>query len=126
MGFAGESGIEVVVEPDGRYRMSRFLNERLSSPHAEGVLAAGQLAELARTVAVALKRPLPATLGEPVPVNARRLQLRYGTMHCTFVLKPGQEPSPAAAGRDFAAASRFLDVWSTIRRLVPFETDGHN
>lgn len=120
-GFAGFSGNLWTIEPDGTFRVARFLNEKVDEPHRTGHLTRDSLASLAEVLAVQDFFGLPANLGDEIQVNPHRVTLSFGQKTVTLWLPPGVGLTEAAAAhRDDRKSpqARFLTTVQTVQALV--------
>lgn len=122
-GFAGFSGSLWTIEPDGTFRVARFLNEKVDEPHRTGQLTRDGLASLAEVLAVQDFFGLPVELGHEVKVkvNPHRVSLSFGQKTVTLWLPPGLSIAEAAAAhRDDQKSpqARFLTIVQTVHALV--------
>ena len=123
-GVVGESGTIVTIERDGRFRVARFVNERIEAPHRKGMLRAEAIRKLARTFARVHAADLPGVMSRSAAANAHRLQLSVGKRMSTLTLFPGETAEQAAvafARSGLNPAIRFLDLWITAQNLVARE-----
>ena len=120
-GFAGVSGEILTVEPDGTWRVARFLNDRVEAPHRQGQLSPEELKSLAEALAEQDFGELPSTVGEAPAINPHRIIVRFGEVDSTLLLEPGQDVSGSAAPRTGQASgpqARLAAVVRTVRGLV--------
>ena len=101
-GFAGITADVWSIEPEGAFRVARYLDERAVAPARQGVLSRDRLEELARVLAEQELLTLPPELGQAPPINAHQITLSFGDKSSTLWLMPGQDPREvlAAGGRD--------------------------
>ncbi len=122
-GFAGEAGTVATIEPDGSFRVARFLSRRVEAPEQAGRLSPEAMRQLAQTLATELVPELPATLGAPSSANPRRLGLTYGTTAVTLILPPDfdleKDAGAILASDPRSPTARFLRIWTTARGLLP-------
>jgi hypothetical protein len=119
-GFAGQTGTLWTIEPDGAYRVARFVAQVVQPAHRTGQLTRAELARLAQVLAAQDLLSLPDTVGSLPPVNPRRISVRFGSRVSTLVLAPGEEPREAAArGTPGSPATRLVAIREAIRTLVP-------
>jgi hypothetical protein len=112
-GFAGVTGTVWTIETDGRFVISRKINEQVT-PRAEGTLDAAQLSKIAEALAAADAATLPATIGDPPPVNPRTVILQIGDKPSTLFTAGAVEAGPS--GGD--AESRLLNIAAAIKDVV--------
>ncbi len=122
-GFAGETGTVTTIEPDGSFRVARFLNRRVEAPERAGRLSPEAMRQLAQTLATDLAPELPATLGAPPAANPRRLSLTHGRTAVTLILPPDfdleKDGGATIASDPRSPTARFLRIWTTARGLLP-------
>ena len=85
-GFAGLSGEVLTVQPDGTWRIARFLNDRVEEPHRQGRLDAKELKALAGVLAEQDFSELPSVVGQAPEVNPHRITVRFGETSSTLVM----------------------------------------
>jgi hypothetical protein len=107
-GVVGTTATAWRVSPDGRLRVERRLNDRVTRRHqrtlsdAERASLAGPLAAAAGALA-----ELPAEPGRPARANPRRLHVRVGSREAHVLLEDAAE-GPAATLAALADALRAL------------------
>jgi hypothetical protein len=120
-GFAGLSGEILTVQPDGTWRIARFLNDRVEEPHRQGRLSAKELKALAGVLAEQDFNELPAVVGQAPEVNPHRITVRFGETSSTLLMEPGQDvPAIAALQRDQRSEpqTKLVTIVETTRRLI--------
>jgi hypothetical protein len=120
-GFAGFSGTLWTIEPDGTFRVSQFLNEKVHGPDRTGQLTQESLTRLAEVLVVQDFLGLPMELGHQLRVNPHRLTLSFDQKTVSLGLPPGVSIAEAAAahkGDEKNAEARFLALAGTVRQLV--------
>lgn len=120
-GFAGLSGEILTVQPDGTWRIARFLNDRVEEPHRRGRLSAKELKALAGVLAEQDFSELPSVVGQAPEVNPHRITVRFGETSSTLVMEPGQDvPEIAALQRDQLSEpqTKLVTIVETTRRLI--------
>ncbi|HSK39108.1 MAG TPA: hypothetical protein VK943_05005 [Arenibaculum sp.] len=115
-GFAGITGTVTTIEPDGGYRVSTFVNEMVRPPESEGRLPPEALQAIVRSLEAQDFSRLPDEMGEPPPVNAKTVTLRYGDRSAAMVLEPGADLPAAAAAS--GPESRFAAIVQSVTRAV--------
>jgi len=90
-GFAGVSGEVWTIEPDGRFSIARFLNEKVDAPYWTRKLSAAECKGLARVLAARRFFELPDSLGSAAVVNPQLLTLTFGKKQSTLALVAGEE-----------------------------------
>jgi len=96
-GFAGVSGRIVTIEPTGKWRAARFLNDQVQEPDLLGQLTPQELSAVAGLFAAERFLESPAQLGRDVKVNRHLVSLRFGVKNSTLLLNPGEDPTPESA-----------------------------
>jgi hypothetical protein len=89
-GFAGVSGEVWTIEPDGRFSITRFLNEKIDAPYWTRKLSAAERKGLARVLAASRFFELPDSLGSASVVNPQLLTMTFAKKQCTLALVAGQ------------------------------------
>lgn len=120
-GFAGLSGEVLTVQPDGTWRIARFLNDRVEEPHRQGRLGAKELKALAGVLAEQDFSELPSVVGQAPEVNPHRITVRFGETSSTLVLEPGQDvPEIAALRREQLSEpkAKLVTIVETTRSLI--------
>jgi len=123
-GFVGESGTVITIEREGRFRIAKFVNDRIESPHLKGILRAAGIRELARAWARVNPADLPGVMSRSAAANPHRLQLSVGKRTSTLTLLPGETAQEAAAALRRGGpnpATRFLELWITAQKAVARE-----
>jgi len=123
-GFVGESGSVVTIDREGRFRVARFVNDRIQPPHLHGLLRAEAIRELARAWARVNPADLPGVMSRSAAANPHRLQMSVGKRTSTLTLLPGETAQEAAAALRRGGpnpATRFLELWITAQKAVARE-----
>jgi hypothetical protein len=120
-GFAGVSGEILTVQPDGSWRLARFVNDRVEEPHRQGRLSPTELKSLAGVLAEQDFRALPSVVGEAPPINPHRITVRFGETSSTLVMQPGQNVSDVAALPATQLSdpqTKLITIVETTRQLI--------
>jgi hypothetical protein len=119
-GFVGVEGLKWSIDPDGGFRVVRFVNESPQSAHQQGQLTLDELKSLGALLDSTLPRLL-AHSGQAAPVNAHTLVIQFGCRTWTLHLPPGQtilQAQEAHAKNPDGPEALFLRVVRTITSLV--------
>ena len=111
-GFAGTTGTIWTIKPDCSYDVARLRGSEVLPPHLKGQLTAEQQSRLAAALSAAAVETLPARIGEPAPVNSRRISIEYGGK--TAVLNLGM--GDAAASND--TARRVVEIGRIVKAVT--------
>lgn len=117
-GFAGVSGQEVVVKPDGSWSRRRFLNQTKQPPHAAGTLSAAQLRAVSDALQTAELESLPEKFGTNPPVNRHLVTISVGETSRTLVLRGGQSVEESRKEKGSETWKKFADLVVLIDRLA--------
>jgi len=118
-GFAGTTGTVWTIKPDCSYEVSRFVENNVSAPHRRGRLSPEQQAKLSSVLSEKAITTLPARLGEPVEINARRLSIEYGGKVAVLELVGGAGSAESLKTRGpNEPARRLLDIADTIKSMT--------
>ena len=83
-GFAGISGEILTIEPDGTWRIVRFLNDRVEEPHRMGRLHPKGTQGVGRGILAEEDfSELPSVVGELPEADAHRVTVRFGETSST-------------------------------------------
>lgn len=119
-GFVGVEGRKWSIDPDGAFRVVRFVNESEQAAHRQGRLALAELKSLGALIDAEFPR-LSAQAGHAAPVNAHTLVIQFGCRSWTLQLPPGQtavQAQDAQAMNPDGPEARFLRIVRTVIRLV--------
>ena len=118
-GFAGTTGTVWKIELDCTFRISRLFGQQVVEPHRSGSLTPEQQARLSAILAEAAVPELPAQMGEPTRVNARRITAEYDGKVFVLSLSPGDRDIDAirtSGPRD--PARRLLAVVDAVEEML--------
>ncbi len=121
MGFVGISGITWTILPNGTCQASRFINDKVSSPHRICHLEQQDLVILANTLSDQNFAGLPPEIPSEPTLNPHRFTIRLGDKSSTLVLRTGQSLENALTtqpNRPETPRSRFLTIAQVIDRLI--------
>jgi hypothetical protein len=119
-GFVGVEGQKWLIDPDGAFRVIRFVNESEQPAHRQGRLASDDLKSLAALIDIDFPR-LSAQAGDAAPVNAHTVAIQFGCRTWTLRLPPGQtiaQAQDAHATDPEGPETLFLQVVRTIIDVV--------
>jgi hypothetical protein len=114
-GFAGTTGTVWTIKPDCSYEVARFRGTELSPPHLKGQLTPEQQSQLAAVLSTAAVETLPARIGEPAPVNSRKISIDYGGKTAVLNLGMGD---PALQGPSQDPAHRVVEISKTVKGVT--------
>lgn len=114
-GFAGFTGVEYVIMPDGSWKSGRVFNQKIT-PQQAGKLSQQEMAKLASLLKTNSLSTLPMKSGVQPGANPHILTFEFGKRKATLV---GQvPPSLDAENPTGTVESRFAGLWQGVRELV--------
>jgi hypothetical protein len=116
-GFAGSTGTEYTIEPDGTWTTASVFNKKIT-PKDKGKLTAKELEGLAGLLAKNELAKLPAKSGKQPGANPHTITIEFGKTRATLVgqMQPKMDPNDAAS-----AESRFAGIVQGVRGLLKSE-----
>jgi hypothetical protein len=119
-GFVGETGEILKISTKGSWTLAQFTNEKVSKPHAEGMLSAEDLRKIADVLAKQDFKGLPKEFGRDVKVNRHQLEVRFGEKSAKLILNPRESITDIKPKRDDPEASmwtRFITIIETLKGI---------
>ncbi len=121
-GVAGQTGAEFRLQPDGRFTMTRFVNDQANDVVAEGVLNLDELTRVVHFARQLQSRPQDDRSTPYEGVNPRSIALAVDESSTALALSPDEASLACAdSGRD-SKACRVLE----LIRLVGEITEKHS
>jgi hypothetical protein len=118
-GVAGTTGTIWTIEPDCTFRVSRLFGQHVAAPHRQGSLTPEQQARLSDILAHTAVAELPAQMGKPPAVNARRITFEYGGKVAVLAMGPGNRDRDALrAGGPRDPARRLLEGAEAVQDML--------
>ncbi len=109
-GFAGFTGVEYLIEPDGAWATSSVFN-RKTTPKEKGKLGDKELQALVNILVKNEFQKLPAKSGKQPGANPHTITIEYGKLKATFV---GQTAPRVDAQNDMSVESRFAAIMKGV------------
>ena len=116
-GFAGFTGYEYTIEPDGTWTSVSLFNKK-ATPKANGKLTAKQREALAALLAKNEVAKLPAKSGTQPGANPHTITIEFGKTKATLV---GQTPPKVDANNPASVESRFAAIYQGVKGLLKDE-----
>lgn len=117
-GFAGFTGIEYTIDPDGAWAAASVFNKKLT-PKAKGDLTAKELESLAATLAKYELAKLPAKSGKQPGANPHTITIEFGKHKAILV---GQTPPKLNKDNPTGSVdSRFAGIYQGVVGLLKAE-----
>jgi hypothetical protein len=113
-GFAGFTGFEYTIEPDGAWTSASLFNKK-ATPKNKGKLTAKELETLAALLAKHELAKLPEKSGKQPGANPHTLTIEYGKTKAHLV---GQMEPKIDASNPASVDSRFAGVYQGINELL--------
>ena len=117
-GFVGIKGKIWTIEPDGKWYVSTFTNDRISEPYQEGHLSGDMLKSLGTILSEKGFSQLPESFGRTKEVNRHLITISFGVQKSTLILNTKEQlqearfsdQDPDAANvRSFRAIVEFIE-----------------
>lgn len=113
-GFAGFTGFEYKIEPDGTWTSSSLFNQK-QTPKNNGKLSAKELETLASILAKNELDKLPAKSGKAPGANPHTINIEFGKTKASLV---GQMPPKVDANNPTGAESRIAAIYQGVTGLL--------
>lgn len=113
-GFAGFTGFEYTIEPDGTWSTQSLFNQK-KTPKDKGKLTAKELESLAALLAKNDIEKLPAKSGKQPGANPHTITIEFGKTKATLV---GQEPPKADPNNAASVDSRFAAIYQGVTGML--------
>jgi hypothetical protein len=114
-GFAGFTGVQYTVAPDGTWACESVFREKLT-PKSKGKLNEKELAKLGAILEKYDLAKLPAKAGKQPGANPRTITLEFGDKKASLV---GQTPPKVDPNNPTATPeSRFAGIWEEVTALL--------
>ena len=120
-GFAGVTGKEYRLEPNGDYTVHQFINEETQSLLAKGQLDLDKLIPISQKIATADMAYTPPPTALYRGVNPVIFKVQYGEQAFTATLPPGVSLDQACAAPMAEAMCHLLELGQLIQASIPFE-----
>jgi hypothetical protein len=116
-GFAGFTGTEYTIEPDGTWTTASVFNKKIT-PKDKGKLTAKELETLAGLLAKNELAKLPAKSGKQPGANPHTITIEFGKTKAALVgqMQPKADPNDAGS-----VESRFAGIVQGVRGLLKSE-----
>lgn len=114
-GFAGYTGTQYTIAPDGTWNSASVFNEKLT-PKAKGKLAGKELGRLAATFAKFDLAGLPEKTGTPPGANPHTITIEYGKSKAVLVGRTPPKLDPAKPAE--SVESRFAGTLEEVSGLL--------
>lgn len=114
-GFAGVSGTEYRIEPNGAWRAVNFVNEKMLQTAGEGHLPSGTMIEISHLVAKADLANLSAEPFKYAGVNPVVIEANYGEHKVQASFPPGFTLEESCPGQTEGSACAFFELCRLIQ-----------
>lgn len=113
-GFAGFTGMEFTVEPDGSWSTAAVFNKK-TTPKGKGKLSAKELETLVSLLAKNEVDKLPAKAGKQPGANPHTIAIEFGKTRASLV---GQTPPKVDPNNPASVEGRFAAIYQGVTRLL--------
>jgi hypothetical protein len=113
-GFAGFTGVEYTIEPDGAWSTATVFNQK-KTPKDKGKLSAKELETLAALLSKQDLLKLPAKIGKQPGANPHTISIEFGKAKASIV---GQMPPKADPNDAATPESRFAAIYQGVTAML--------
>ncbi len=114
-GFAGVTGTEYRLQPNGQWQALQFVNDRTTGVVGEGQLPPEKMIALSHRLTQTDFARLPADVSATQGVNPAIVEMQYGDDTAAAYLPPGYSLDEPCPDSEDASLCEFLDLAHRIR-----------